>query len=69
MNCKFGSIWKFCVYSGDLAKAVKAKPALRFGLYHSMMDFYHPLYLQDKANGWRTDKFPVVCINIKPLIY
>jgi len=44
---------------GDLAKAVKAKPGMHFGLYHSMMDWFHPLYLQDKANGWTTNKFPL----------
>jgi alpha-L-fucosidase len=44
---------------GDLGKAIKAKPGMHFGLYHSMMDWYHPLYLEDKAGGWKTNKFPV----------
>jgi len=33
---------------------------MHFGLYHSMMDWFHPLYLQDKANGWKSRLFPVV---------
>jgi len=45
---------------GDLAKAVKAKGNIHFGLYHSMMDWFHPLYLQDKASGWKSNKFPMV---------
>jgi len=45
---------------GDLAAAVKAKPGMHFGLYHSMMDWFHPLYLQDKANGWKSQDFPMV---------
>jgi len=44
---------------GDLAKAVKSKPNLHFGLYHSMFEWYHPLYLEDKANGFKTNKFPL----------
>jgi len=61
-NAMYELLECFTFYSGDLAKAVKSKPGLHFGLYHSMMDWFHPLYLQDKANGWKTDKFPVVCM-------
>jgi len=45
---------------GDLAKAVKAKPGMHFGLYHSMMDWFHPLYLEDKASGWKSNMFPLM---------
>lgn len=30
---------------------------MRFGLYHSMYEWYHPLYLQDKANHFKTQDF------------
>ncbi|OWF45483.1 alpha-L-fucosidase-like [Mizuhopecten yessoensis] len=42
---------------GELAKAVKKKQGMHFGTYHSLFEFYHPLYLQDKANGYRTQDF------------
>ncbi len=42
---------------GDLAKAIRTKTKIRFGLYHSLYEWYHPLYLQDKANKWKTQDF------------
>jgi alpha-L-fucosidase len=41
---------------GDLAVAVRDK-GLHFGLYHSLLEWYHPLYEQDKANNWETSDF------------
>ncbi|XP_003739537.1 alpha-L-fucosidase [Galendromus occidentalis] len=41
---------------GDLRTAVR-KRSLRFGVYHSMMDWYHQLYLKDKQNNWKTQHF------------
>jgi alpha-L-fucosidase len=43
---------------GEFAKAIKAKPNLHLGLYHSLLDWYHPLYMQDKASGWKSNTFP-----------
>lgn len=43
---------------GDLAAAVRRKGGMRFGVYHSMMDWFHPFYLADKASGWETQSFP-----------
>ena len=34
---------------GELAEAVRAQGQVRFGLYHSLFEWYHPLYLQDKV--------------------
>nr|CAD7578592.1 unnamed protein product [Timema californicum] len=42
---------------GDLASAVRNKTDLKFGLYHSLFEWFHPLYLQDKANGYKTQYF------------
>ncbi|KAK7004991.1 alpha-L-fucosidase [Biomphalaria glabrata] len=41
---------------GDLAVAVR-KRGLRFGAYHSLFEWFHPLYLQDKANNFTTQNF------------
>jgi alpha-L-fucosidase len=31
---------------GELASAFKADNRVKFGLYHSLFEWYHPLYLQ-----------------------
>ncbi|KAK7102827.1 hypothetical protein V1264_020994 [Littorina saxatilis] len=41
---------------GELATAVR-KTDLIFGLYHSLFEWFHPLYLQDKANNFTTQDF------------
>ena len=30
---------------------------MRFGVYHSLYEWYNPLYLQDKANKFSTQDF------------
>ncbi|XP_064478244.1 alpha-L-fucosidase-like isoform X1 [Ornithodoros turicata] len=42
---------------GDLAKAIRSQTNLHFGVYHSLLEWFNPLYLQDKANKWRTNHF------------
>ena len=34
---------------GELAEAIRGEGGVRFGLYHSLFEWYHPLYLQDKV--------------------
>ncbi|XP_054156458.1 alpha-L-fucosidase-like [Oppia nitens] len=41
---------------GDLAIAVR-KANIRFGVYHSLYEWFNPLYLEDKANNWTTNRF------------
>lgn len=41
---------------GELSAAVK-NTGLKFGTYHSMFEFYNPLYLEDKQNNWTTNRF------------
>jgi len=43
--------------TGDLAKAIRNTTDLRFGLYHSLFEWFHPLYLQDKGNKFETQDF------------
>ena len=43
--------------SGDLAKAIRSKTDIHFGLYHSLFEWFHPLYLKDKANKYQTNYF------------
>ncbi|XP_073521727.1 tissue alpha-L-fucosidase [Phyllobates terribilis] len=41
---------------GDLGNALK-KRKLRYGLYHSLLEWFHPLYLADKKSGFKTQYF------------
>ncbi|XP_049458233.1 tissue alpha-L-fucosidase-like isoform X2 [Epinephelus fuscoguttatus] len=41
---------------GELAAAVR-KRSLRLGLYHSLYEWYHPLFLLDQALGFKTQNF------------
>ncbi|XP_069786778.1 plasma alpha-L-fucosidase [Narcine bancroftii] len=42
----------------ELAQAVRNKTSLRFGLYHSLFEWFNPTFLEDAANKFQTDKFP-----------
>ena len=41
---------------GSLANSVR-KANLTFGLYHSLYEWFNPLYIQDKASNFTTDDF------------
>jgi alpha-L-fucosidase len=42
---------------GELANSIRAKTDLKFGLYHSLLEWFNPLYLQDKENNYTTQTF------------
>jgi alpha-L-fucosidase len=42
---------------GSLAQAISAYPALRFGLYFSQFEWFNPVYLSDKAGGFKTQNY------------
>lgn len=42
---------------GDLAQAIRSSTDIKFGLYHSMFEWFHPLFKKDQANGFRTQEF------------
>ncbi|XP_014230544.1 alpha-L-fucosidase [Trichogramma pretiosum] len=42
---------------GELATAVRKNTNLRFGLYHSLFEWFNPLYLHDKKNNFTTNVF------------
>ena len=41
---------------GELSASVR-KAGLRMGLYHSIFEWFHPLYLADKANAYATSRY------------
>eukprot|EP00392_Amoebophrya_sp_AT5.2_P017103 g17419.t1 len=42
---------------GELANATRAKK-LKFGVYHSLPEWWNPVYGQERQNNWSTKKFP-----------
>lgn len=42
---------------GDLANAIRSRTDLKFGTYHSLYEFFNPLYLADKSNKFQTQDF------------
>jgi alpha-L-fucosidase len=45
------------LFAGDFATAMRKHPDIKFGLYHSWYEWFHQLYLQDKANKFQTREF------------
>ncbi|XP_075453268.1 plasma alpha-L-fucosidase isoform X2 [Ascaphus truei] len=43
---------------GELAVAIRNNTDLHFGLYHSLFEWFNPLFLSDKANSFQTSQFP-----------
>ncbi|XP_077869306.1 alpha-L-fucosidase-like [Saccoglossus kowalevskii] len=48
---------------GDLANSIRKKTDLHFGLYYSLFEWFHPLYLEDKKNGFKTQKYVETVMN------
>lgn len=42
---------------GELATAIRNRTDLHFGLYHSLYEWFNPLYLADKEKDFATDLF------------
>ncbi|XP_076812747.1 alpha-L-fucosidase-like [Clavelina lepadiformis] len=42
---------------GELEKSVRNRTSLHFGLYHSLYEWFNPLYQKDRANGFTTQDF------------
>lgn len=45
------------IVTGDLAAAVRNRTDIHIGLYHSLFEWYNPLYLEDKRNAYKTQDF------------
>lgn len=51
---------------GDLANSIRTNTSLKFGLYHSLYEWFNPMYLSDKQQLFETNLFVVnkVCIQL-----
>ncbi len=45
------------LYLGDLAKSIRANTDLHFGVYHSLGEWFNPVFQQDMANNYETQEF------------
>jgi alpha-L-fucosidase len=42
---------------GDLANSIRKRTKLTFGLYHSLFEWFNPLYLSDVSSGYKNQDF------------
>ncbi|GLH10814.1 Putative alpha-L-fucosidase [Gryllus bimaculatus] len=42
---------------GELARSIRSRTKLKFGVYYSLIESFNPLYLQDKNNNFSTQIF------------
>lgn len=43
----------------ELEVAIRNRTDLRFGLYYSLFEWFHPLFLEDKSRSFQQQQFPV----------
>ena len=58
----FFSLLMLCFFFGlgDLANAIRTRTNVTFGLYHSLFEWFNPVFLSDKNNSYSTKIFPTV---------
>ena len=56
-NCVIAEAMLLIQHAGDLATAIRNNTDIHFGLYYSLFEWFHPLYLQDKANNYTTQEY------------
>ncbi|XP_065066489.1 alpha-L-fucosidase-like [Rhopilema esculentum] len=42
----------------ELSSKIRSKTDIKFCLYHSLFEWFHPLFLKDKSNGFQTLEYP-----------
>lgn len=55
------------VREGDLSRAIRSLNATRFGVYHSLYEWFNPLWMQDKQANLSTRNF--VTEKVLPELY
>ena len=52
-NCYFLVV----IFSADFSQAIRKNTNLTLGLYHSLYEWFHPLYVKDVANNFRSQDY------------
>ncbi|XP_052066650.1 plasma alpha-L-fucosidase-like isoform X2 [Mytilus californianus] len=52
---------------GEVADAIRKNTDMHFGLYHSLFEWFNPIFEQDRANGFKTQDF--VSMKTMPELY
>lgn len=52
---------------GELAKSIRNRTNLRFGLYHSLFEWFNPIHLSDARKNYTTQDF--VRVKLLKFIY
>ena len=50
----------FLYLKGELADAIKSKTDIRFGVYHSLFEWFNPLFLSDEESLFTKRDFVLV---------
>lgn len=53
---------------GELANAIRSKTTLKFGLYHSLFEWFNPLYMSDKRNMFKENDFVETKVSIRTML-
>lgn len=51
----------------ELATAIRNKTSLKFGLYHSLFEWFNPMYLSDKEKTFNDNLFVVNKVSISTI--
>ena len=63
-RCLLKYILRLFILAGDLAKSIRSKTDMHFGLYHSLGEWFNPLSLEDQKNNFSTNYFPHVNVTM-----
>jgi len=67
MTMYYHNIVVFLMREGDLSRAIRRLNKTRFGVYHSLYEWFNPLWLQDKQSNLTTRTF--VTEKVLPELY
>ena len=42
---------------GELGAAIRNRTDMHYGLYYSQFEWFNPLYVEDKKNGFKTQNY------------
>jgi len=56
-------------YTGDLAAAVRNNTDIHFGLYYSLYEWFHPLWVEDRDNKHETQYYVKVSCSTSTLMH